>query len=114
MTPAARSGTTIGNSRDGNAYEAFRHERHVTTQANRLVAKLILRRGAINEPLTVLWFIGANSTHQFNQSSRQRFEPIASYDEGHTKGDRKYRPTAHRVTPHDSKGSIAQFATGNL
>jgi hypothetical protein len=57
---------------------------------------------------------GASSTHQFDQSGHQRFESIARDDEGHTKRDRKYRPTAHRVTPHDSKGSIAQSATGNL
>ena len=44
----------VGDTRDRNAHETFSHERHVATETNRLVAKLILRGGPIDEPLIVL------------------------------------------------------------
>ena len=44
----------VGDTRDRNAHESFSHERHVATEANRLVAKLILRGGPIDEPFIVL------------------------------------------------------------
>ena len=43
----------VGDTSDRNARESFSHERHVGTQANRLVAKLILRGGPIDEPSIV-------------------------------------------------------------
>ena len=45
----------VGDARGRNAHESFSHERHVGTQANRLVAKLILRGGAIDDSLLVPW-----------------------------------------------------------
>ena len=44
----------VGDTRDRNAHEAFRHERHVAPHTNRLVSKRILRRGPIDEPFVVL------------------------------------------------------------